>query len=83
MKKKSGDGFAAPIVIVAIIVLIDIAVVVVGIMMVRAVFPDHIGIGTFLVIFVTVMLSSVLAIYVLRARVKEIKSERADDLSKY
>ena len=83
MKKKGGDGFAAPVIIVAIIVLIDIAVVVAGIMIVRSFFPEHTGIGTFLVIVVTVMLSSVLAVYVLRARVKEIKSEREGDLSKY
>ena len=37
----------------------------------------------FLIVVLPVLVVCALVIYVLRARVKEIKSERADDLSKY
>jgi len=83
MNKKRSEGIIAPVIIASLIVLLDVAVVVAGVFILRSFLPEYAGLGTFLLVVATVMISSVLAIYVLRARIKEIRSGQEDDLSKY
>ncbi|MCL2857659.1 MAG: hypothetical protein FWE19_08095 [Oscillospiraceae bacterium] len=83
MQKNKREGILAPTVIVAIIVAFDVIAVVAGVLIVRSFFPEYARFGTFFIIAASVLVTSAIAIYVLLARIKEIRSERKDDLSKY
>jgi len=83
VQKNKREGILAPTVIVAIIVAFDVIAVVAGVLIVRSFFPEYARFGTFFIIAASVLVTSAIAIYVLLARIKEIRSERKDDLSKY
>jgi len=82
MSSKKNEGILAPTIIVALIVLFDIATVIAAVLVLTAVLP---GFSVLIILIVTaaILVTSVLAIYVLRARIKEIRSGQEDDLSKY
>jgi len=82
VKEKKRDGILAPTIIVALIVLVDIVTVAAVVFMLTTASPGF-PVGILLVVAASILVSSVLAIYVLRARIKEIRSGWKDDLGKY